>query len=169
MRHAIRVFCAMALTARYGGLMALADELKTLQELYEKGKLTDQEYATAKASTLTSSQRWRAPDHVLDDRAFYERPAPALLVLGMVVLGLLGLLWYYAGSRNTTRLLATVVHAPITLKDDVENLPASSMKGFGFHVPYGGTLVVTLQVIRGNPIDVCLADTNQSAALQQND
>ncbi len=36
--------------------MGLADELKTLQELHEKGQLTDQEFATAKAATLKKQE-----------------------------------------------------------------------------------------------------------------
>ncbi len=151
--------------------MGLADELKTLQELHEKGKLTDQEYADAKARTLMPPNGGQVPEHVLDDndRGLFERPAMALVILGIVLLGLLGLLWYYVGTKNTTQLLATAVHAPITLEDEVENLPASSVKSLGFNVPYNGTVAVTMQVIRGNPIDVCLTGADQLAAIQEND
>src|ERR1700694_3101510 len=76
-----------------GGVMALADELKTLQNLHQTGKLTDQEYADAKASTLKSNQ----PDKNRTRRPFLSGPVKALLVLLLVFLGFA---WYNVGTRN---------------------------------------------------------------------
>lgn len=136
--------------------MGLADELKTLQELHEKGKLTDQEYADAKAATLKKHQE-PPPASRPSGRSMRPRTVGLLVVLVLV----LGLVWYNAGTRNTTQMLATAVHAPITLKDEVQNLPASSWKAVSLDLPYGGTVEINLQVVRGNPIDVFLTTPDQ--------
>src|SRR5437899_229628 len=109
--------------------MGLADELKTLQELHEKGKLTDQEYADAKAATL-KQQPIRASRKA--GQFIGSRTIPLLVILAV----LLGFIWYKAGTRSTTQMLATAVHAPITLTDEVQNLPAASWKAVALNLPY---------------------------------
>lgn len=42
--------------------------------------------------------------------------------------------------------------APITLKDEVQNLPAGGWKAFPFYAS-GGELNIDLRVVHGNPID----------------
>jgi hypothetical protein len=143
--------------------MALADELKTLQELHEKGKLTDQEYADAKAATLkkqepTGEHRARRP--------FLSGPVKALIVCFLLFLGLV---WYNTGTKNTTQLIATPVHAPITLNGSVENIPASSWKAVALNLPYPGTIDVSLQVVQGNPIDVFVVTPDQLDAMKKED
>jgi hypothetical protein len=134
--------------------MALADELKTLQELHANGKITDQEYADAKATTLRQepASEHRAP-----------RPLMSATVKAIIVLALVfpGLVWYNSGTRNTTRMIETVVHAPVTLTDEVENLPASSWKAVPLNLPYAGTVDVNLKVVQGNPVDVFLTPVDQ--------
>jgi len=142
--------------------MALADELKTLQELHEKGKLTDQEYADAKASTLRK-QSAAAPQR---RRSWISWSTKVLLVLAVAFVGLV---WYNAGTRNTTKLIATAVHAPITITDEVENLPASSWKAVGVTLPYSGTIEVNLAVVRGNPVDVFVTTPDQLDAMKKED
>jgi len=143
--------------------MSLADELKTLQELHEKGKLTDQEYADAKSATLKNQEsigghRARRP--------FLSWPIKAFLVLMLVFLGFV---WYSAGTRNTTQLIATAVHAPITVTDEVENIPASSWKAVGLNLPYSGTIDVNLQVVQGNPVDVFVVTPDQLDTMKKED
>ena len=142
--------------------MGLADELNTLQELHEKGKLTDQEYADAKATTLKKYQEPAAQA----SKPFVSRRTAILL---FVLLLLIGLIWYQTGTRDTAKIVATAVHAPITVTDEVQNLPANSWKANPFTLPYGGTLEITLQVIRGNPIDVFVATTDQLEAMNRED
>ncbi len=141
--------------------MALADELKTLQELHANGKITDQEYADAKAATLR--QDHSASEHHAP-RPFISGPIKALIVL---VLVFLGFVWYNSGTRNTTRMIETVVHAPVTLTDEVENLPASSWKAVPLNLPYAGTVDVNLQVVQGNPVDVFLSPVDQLDAMKK--
>jgi hypothetical protein len=143
--------------------MALADELKTLQELHEKGKLTDQEYSDAKAATL------KKQEPAIESRM--RRPLLSWPVKGLLVLLLLflGFVWYKAGTRKTTQLIATAVHAPITLKDEVENVPASSWKAVGLDLPYSGTVDVNLQVVQGNPVDVFVVTPDQLDTMKKED
>ncbi len=54
--------------------------------------------------------------------------------------------------------MAQTVHAPIQLNDGIENLPAHSAHAIGFRTPYDGTVTVSLEVTRGNPIQVFLTD-----------
>lgn len=143
--------------------MALADELKTLQELHEKGKLTEQEYADAK--TVTLKKKEPAGERTAP-RSLMTWPIKALLVL---LAAFLGFVWYNAGTRNTTQFIATAVHAPITLKDEVENIPAASWKAVPLNLPYSGAVEVNLEVVRGNPVDVYLTTPDQLDAIKKED
>jgi hypothetical protein len=78
-----------------------------------------------------------------------------------------GIVWYNAGTRTTTQFIATAVHAPVTVEDEVENLPAASWKAVGLNLPYSGTVDVTLQVAQGNPIDVFLTTPDQLDAMKR--
>jgi hypothetical protein len=144
--------------------MGLADELRSLQELHEKGKLTDREYADAKAATLKHHQESPTASRRLG-RFFGFRAIPLLIIL----LGLLALVWYNVGTRNTTKAIATAIHAPITVIDEVENIPASSMKGLAINLPYGGTVAINLEVVQGNPIDVFLSTPDQLETIKKQD
>ncbi len=143
--------------------MSLADELRMLQELHEKGKLTDEEFATAKAATLKKQESVTASRRL--GRFVGSRAIPLLVLLLVIV----ALVWYHAGTRATTQMIATAVHAPVTLEDEVQNLPASSWKAIGLNLPYGGTLDININVSRGNPIDVFLTPPDQLDTMKKED
>jgi len=69
-----------------------------------------------------------------------------LLILLLVFLG-----WYFFrvnyGSRQTNQAIGAAVRAPITLKDEVQNLPASSWKGVALNLPYDGSIDVDLRIV----------------------
>jgi len=92
---------------------------------------------------------------------------PMLLALALVGA------WYFmrfaVGSQGTSRAIAAVVHTPVTLKDEVENLPAASWKGVALNLPYTGAVSVTLNVVQGNPVDVFLTSTDQLEAMKKED
>jgi hypothetical protein len=142
--------------------MGVAEELKTLQELHEKGSLTEQEYTNAKSATLAGRT---SPDAVRAPAPYWTRRTTILLVT--FVMFIVGCMWYAHGVKGTNNILAAAVHAPATLTDEVENLPAHSMKGMGFNVPYDCTVGITLDVAHGNPIDVFLIDASQLEAAQK--
>jgi hypothetical protein len=64
-------------------------------------------------------------------------------------------------------MIATAVHAPITVTDEVENIPANSWKAVALNFPSGGAVDINLRVVRGNPIDVFLTTTDQLETMKK--
>ena len=143
--------------------MALADELKTLDELHEKGKLTDQEFADAKSTTLKMQE---SASGLRKGRSLMSWPFKALLAVLLIILWIA---WFNKGTRKTTQLVASAIHAPITLKDEVENVPANSWKAVGLDLPYSGAVDVSLQVTQGNPVDVFVVPPDQLDTIKKED
>lgn len=143
--------------------MALADELKTLDELHEKGKLTDQEFADAKSTTLKMQE---SASGLGKRRSLMSWPFKILLAILVMILWVA---WYNKGTRKTTQMVASAVHAPMTLKDEVDNVPANSWKAVGVDVPYSGTIDVSLQVLQGNPMDVFVVPSDQLDTMKKED
>jgi hypothetical protein len=142
--------------------MGLPEDLQALQDLHEKGKLTDKEFADAKAATLRKHQ-----EPTPAGRSSSSSIRPRIGVLLVILLAILGWFWYNAGTKRTTEMLATAVHAPIEVKNEVENLPATSWKGVALDLPYSGTVNVDVEVVRGNPIDVFLTTTDQLETMKK--
>jgi len=146
--------------------MGLSDELTTLQDLHQKGKLTDQEFAAAKAVTL---QKHGNPPAVsapaTSAKPGFKWPRLALLLV------LAFLVWVVIrqnfGNKATNQIIATAIHTPIEVKNEVVNLPASSWKAVAFNLPYSGTVDVNLKVVAGNPVDVFVATTDQLDAMNK--
>ena len=141
--------------------MGLAEDLKALQELREKGELTKPAYAAARDAGVKKHAA-STTNHTSGSRMH-----PRTVVLLVILLSLLALIWYNAGTIRTTQIFATAVHAPITLQDEVQNLPASSWKALALNLPYSGTLSVNLEVVRGNPIDVFLTTSDQLETMKK--
>jgi len=141
--------------------MGLSDELTTLQELHEKGKLTDQEFVAAKAATL--QKYGRRPAASVRPGFKWSRLA-LLLVLVFIV-------WVFTrqilGNKATNQIIATAIHTPLEVKNEVENLPASSWKAVALNLPYSGAVDVNLRVVSGNPVDVFVTTPDQLAAMKK--
>jgi hypothetical protein len=98
------------------------------------------------------------------------------MVNGTAIFGVLVALffaWYIVraiiGTQNTNQAIATIVHAPITLKNEVQNLPANSWRAVSLNLPYSGAVNVSLEVVRGNPVDVFLVNANQLETIKKED
>ena len=143
--------------------MRLAEDLKALQELREKGELTESAYTVARDAAINKHAAPTASRRL--GRFVGFRAIPLLVIL----LGLLAVVWYNAGTRVTTQAIATAVHAPITVIDEVQNLPASSWKAVALNLPYSGSLNVSLEVVQGNPVDVFLTTPDQLEAMKKDD
>lgn len=141
--------------------MGLAEDLKALQELRDKGEMSEPAYAAARDATV---QKYGTPSVVPRKSSGAVRT-----VLGIVVL--LFLAWIFLrvnfGSKPTNQAIATIVRAPVTVIEEVENLPAHSWKAVALNLPYGGTVEVNLQVVRGNPVDVFITTTDQVDAMKK--
>ena len=95
-----------------------------------------------------------------------QKDHPASRIWGLVLLLLAAFAgWHFYeisyGSNQASRTLAAAVRAPITLTDQVENLPASSWKPISVDVPYDGMVAVQVQVQQGNAVDVYLTTADQ--------
>jgi hypothetical protein len=54
---------------------------------------------------------------------------------------------------DRSRRRSCAMDAPVTIRDEVQNVPASSWKVVPLTLLSGGDLNVSLQVVRGNPLD----------------
>lgn len=141
--------------------MGLAEDLRALQELREKGEMSELAYASARDAAIGKNSK---PSEILSPSHVTVRRVILLLVL-------LGLVWWLLrlnfASKQMGDVFRAAVRAPVTLTDSIENLPAHSWKAVALNLPYGGTAEVSLQVVRGNPIDVFLTTTDQLDAMKQ--
>lgn len=142
--------------------MGLAEDLKALQDLREKGEMSETAYATARDATIKKHAPPRDPIKPL----LSWQVRLGLLVL-LVLLG-----WYSLrvnhSSKQAEEAIRTVVRARIALKDSVENVPAASWKAVPLDLPYPGTIDVSLEVVNGNPMDVAVTTPDQLEVLKQN-
>jgi hypothetical protein len=142
--------------------MGLAEDLKALQELREKGEMSESAYAAARDAAI--SKQTKPSESSRPNKGIRGGVVVLLLVLVCLV-------WYFmrlnVGSKQTNNLIRTVVRAPIALKDSVENLPAASWKAVGLNLPYPGTVDISLEVVRGNPVDVFVAPADQLETIKQ--
>jgi len=141
--------------------MGLAEDLRALQELREKGEMSESAYAVARDAAVS---KYATPTPSL-------KPSRSMGWSVILFLVLIFVVWYFlrlnVGSKQTNNIIRTVVRAPINLKDSVENLPAASWRAVVLNLPYPGTVDVSLQVLQGNPIDVFLAPTDQQPAMNR--
>jgi hypothetical protein len=135
--------------------MSVAEELQSLQELHTNGKLTDSEFASAKASVLGEPKPKARP-----------LVRPAFIVLALLFVAVMGWQWYANQGSPQTATIATVLHAPIQLKDEIENVPAHSYRAIEFDVPYTGSVNIGVNVVHGNPMDVFVIAPDQLPSLQ---
>jgi hypothetical protein len=91
------------------------------------------------------------------------------LLRSVLVVVVSGVIFALLGVRRADgrRTLAAAVGAPITLTDEVQNLPAASWKAIPLHLPYEGDLNVSLHVVRGNALDVFLTTADAASAIER--
>jgi hypothetical protein len=79
--------------------MGIAEDLKALEDLHQKGKLTDQEFSDSKAAALQKSSQTpvSVPKRLMH---------PVVKALLVVLLVYIGLLWHTNGTRKTSQILA---------------------------------------------------------------
>jgi hypothetical protein len=142
-------------------LMGLAEDLKALQELRDKGELSESAYAAARDAAIG---KHAPPSDTVKPLLSWQ------VRVGLLVL-LLFVGWYYLrvnhGTKQAENAIRTAVKAPITLSDSVENIPAASWKAVALNLPYAGTVNINLEVVNGNPIDVVVITPDQLEVLKQ--
>ncbi len=143
--------------------MGIADELAKLEEMHHKGTLSDAEFEKAKASILGTSPK--GTNSILpklsETKSKVRRYVKKLITIAVIV----GIAWFLltrmVGEHGAKQLVSTVAHTPITLINEVENLEASSWIALPLNLTYNGTVNVTLEVVRGNPIDIFVIPSSE--------
>ena len=130
--------------------MGLAEDLKALQELRDKGELSESAYATARDAAL-ARQASSAKTPVI------SKPTKIFLA-GVILLISVSTFIIILTNATTGR---NVSHTPITITDEVQNVPANSWKGMNYICPTGGKLDITVNVLNGNPIDILMTNADQ--------
>ena len=135
--------------------MNITEELAKLEEMHRKGTLNAEEFAKAKEPVLQggTTPKQKKPGW-LDPRANFRALLGFTAVIGCIWL----LIRVTAGPRATSVLTKTVLKSPMTIRDEVQNIPAGSWKALPVVLTYDGNLNISVSVTRGNPVDVRLLD-----------
>lgn len=160
--------------------MSISDELAKLNELHQSGALTSEEYSGAKTKLLggnTPGNPTTTPDPTSAFRKGGNQSTPkrsssnpARLVLLIALLAVV--LWVVMRKSSPKEVAANPLLSavaslqPIDLRDEVQNLPANSIKWVPLTLPYSGTLHLEVQVIRGNPLDIRLVDPSEIESIK---
>jgi len=143
--------------------MGLAEDLKALQELRDKGELSESAYAAARDAAVgkTGAQ----PVAATQSKPLLS--TPTRVFLGIVILivgfGIFANIYDKTSKGQSVNLL----HQSQTVTDEIENVPATSWKAINYGLPQGGKLDITVQVVNGNPIDVFLIPADQLDAMKK--
>ncbi len=143
--------------------MGLAEDLKALQELRDKGELSESDYATARDAALGK----QAPS--AKAAPIISKPTKVFLavVILFVGLGIFIRIYVNATAGSGQRGGSDLFHQSLTITDEIENVPAASWKALNYNFPSGGKLDITVRVVNGNPIDVFLTPADQMDAMKK--
>jgi hypothetical protein len=86
----------------------------------------------------------------------------AALVVGVVGLGVVS-----RGGSSEPPPPSALHPRPVTITDEVQNVPAASWKAVPLSLPYTGTLEVSLSIVNGNPLDVFVTGADQLDTMKQ--
>lgn len=144
--------------------MALTEELRSLEEMRDKGTLTSEEFTAAKAAAISNGAQ------AVRTEVPQKKTGASTASKVAVLLFLLGVIWFIGTSvGRPAELLKSAAHMPMDLTNEVENVHAHSWRGVPLTVPYSGSLTVGAQVQRGNPIQMFLTDSAGLEKLKAND
>src|SRR5690348_8717439 len=97
----------------------------------------------------------------LDPKTNLKRLVRLVAIILILLAGLWLLVRFTSGEKAANKVTAAVLQRPIELMNSVENMPASSWKGFPLPLPYTGTVTVEATVVKGNDLDVYLVEESQ--------
>jgi hypothetical protein len=146
--------------------MGLAEDLKALQELRDKGELSESAYAAARDAAIGKQDQGQPqPTAQTKKKPLIGTPIKVIIVIAVLFVGLD---FITRKSKDTqTQSSNNFFHTPQTITDEVENVPAASWKGINYGLPQGGKLDITVSVINGNPIDVFLTSADSLDAMNK--
>jgi hypothetical protein len=148
--------------------MGLAEDLKALQELRDKGELSESAYAAARDAAI--GKQAHQPVQAANIKPLISTPTRVFLaiVVLLVGFGIFMNIYKNAGTAQSNgQGVTNIFHTPQTITDEVENVPAASWKVLNYNFPSGGKLDITVRVVNGNPIDIYLTPADQVDAMKR--
>jgi hypothetical protein len=144
--------------------MGLAEDLKALQELRDKGELSESAYVAARDAAIGKQT---PPVASVQGKPMIGKPVKALIAFLVLFVGF-GIFIRILNnpSPNPGQSSRNLLHLPITVTDEVQNVPANSWKALNYNFPSGGKVDITVNVVNGNPIDIYLANADQLDAMK---
>jgi hypothetical protein len=146
--------------------MGLAEDLKALQELRDKGELSESAYAAARDAAVgkagaqpVTAANTKPPLISKFTKMFL---AAVILLVGFSIF----ISIYEKGSKGQS---VNLLHQSETVTDEIQNVPAASWKSINYNFPSGGKLDITIRVVNGNPMDVLLTPADQMDLMKKND
>jgi hypothetical protein len=142
--------------------MGLAEDLNALQELRDKGELSESAYTAARDAAIGKQGQ---PGTVAHAKPLLSTPTRVFLGIVIVLVGFSFLVNIYEKGR--TGQSVNLLHQSQTITDEVENVPAASWKALNYNFPSGGKLDITIRVVNGNPVDVFLTPADQMDTMKK--
>ena len=146
--------------------MGLAEDLKALQELREKGELSESAYTTARDAAIGKQSQVQSSTSAAK-KPLISTPIKVIVALAVLYVGVNIL--YRITQTAQNQASSNFLHTPQTITDEVENVPAASWKAINYGLPQGGKLDITVNVANGNPIDIFLTSADQLDAMNKGD
>jgi hypothetical protein len=146
--------------------MGLAEDLKALQELRDKGELSESSYAAARDAAV--GKTGSPPVTVAARKPLISKGTGTFLAVVILLAGLVTLMFIAHPPTNQSQS-TDFFHQPRTITDEVQNVQAASWKAINYGFPQGGKLDITIRVVDGNPMDIFLIPSDQTDALKRND
>jgi hypothetical protein len=141
--------------------MGLAEDLKALQELRDKGELSEPAYTAARDAAIGKQAQ---PVTAAKTKPLISTPTRVFLAIVILLVGLGVFMNIY--EKGGTGQSVNLLHQSLTVTDEVENVPAASWKALNYNFPSGGKLDITVRVVNGNPIDIFLTPADQMDAMK---
>jgi hypothetical protein len=143
--------------------MGLAEDLKALQELRDKGELSESAYTAARDAAV--GKAGSQPVTVANAKPLLSTPTRVFLgiVILLVGFGIFINVYVKATKNQSTNLF----HQSETVTDEIDNVPAAAWKAINYNFPAGGKVDITINVVNGNPIDIFLIDADQAETMKK--
>ncbi len=150
--------------------MGLAEDLKALQELRDKGELSESAYIAARDAAIgKQSQAGGQAAASGTSKPLISKPTRIFLAVVILLVGFGILTNIIENSKHpqTQSGGLNLFNQPQTITDEVQNVPAASWKAINYNFPSGGKVDITARVVNGNPLDISLIPADQMDAMKK--
>lgn len=115
---------------------------------------------------MSTNEAAESKSGVFDPKANIKAVARIIVILAFIAVGLWLFLRFTAGPRAANLVAATVLRQPIEITNSVQNVPAAHREWMSVTLTYGGLLTIDATVLKGNPLDIHLAQANQLESIR---